>query len=152
MDEQTICCWKFSSFIISLTIIGILLIIIDDQSTLVISITCTICLFLFCTSCYNNENDTSINEAVLDINDNNQGILPNITLNEVREDDDNILIKVTNINDIESNYNDCCPICLENIEPIESYKLSTCNIHIFHKNCLIEYKRNNFSICPLCNE
>jgi len=63
-----------------------------------------------------------------------------------------IAIKVQNITEINDNYNDICPICIENIDPIESYKLNICNTHIFHEDCINLYVNNDYIICPLCNE
>ncbi len=70
--------------------------------------------------------------------------------------DDNIQpqlipIKVNNITELNDNFNDICPICIENIDPIDSFKLNVCNIHIFHEECINMYVNSNFAICPLCN-
>lgn len=62
-----------------------------------------------------------------------------------------IAIKVQNITEINDNYNDICPICIENIDPIDSYKLNICNTHIFHEECINLYVNNDYIICPLCN-
>ena len=36
-------------------------------------------------------------------------------------------------------------ICLELIDPINSFKLSNCDYHIFHEECINSYIENNFT-------
>ena len=59
--------------------------------------------------------------------------------------------KVNNIKDLHENFSNECCICLDNIEPIDSFKLSNCNFHIYHKECLETYLEQNFRKCPICN-
>ena len=80
--------------------------------------------------------------------ENNQEINENLNINEHPRIN---IIKVENIQQISDNYNDICPICIDNIEIIESYKLDICNQHIYHKECIELYINSNFTICPLCN-
>lgn len=60
-------------------------------------------------------------------------------------------LKVTNIDELHENYSRECCICLENIDPIESFKLSNCQYHIFHEECIKMYIKNKFTRCPVCN-
>lgn len=60
-------------------------------------------------------------------------------------------VKVNNIKDLHENFSNECCICLENIEPIDSFKLSNCNYHIYHNECLETYLEQNFTKCPICN-
>ena len=60
-------------------------------------------------------------------------------------------IKVLNIDDLNSNFNNTCPICLDIIEPIDAYKLAICDFHIYHKNCIDIYINNDYIKCPVCN-
>ena len=62
-----------------------------------------------------------------------------------------ISIKVNNIEDLHPNFNEECCICLELIDPINSFKLSNCDYHIFHEECINSYIENNFTRCPVCN-
>ena len=43
-----------------------------------------------------------------------------------------------------------CPICLDTICQEDMIKLNNCK-HIFHKNCIWEWQKNNNS-CPLCRK
>ena len=43
-----------------------------------------------------------------------------------------------------------CPICLDTICQEDIIKLNNCK-HIFHKNCIWEWQKNNNS-CPLCRK
>ena len=62
-----------------------------------------------------------------------------------------IVVKVNNIDDLHPNFSKECCICLESIDPIDSFKLSNCNYHIFHEICIKSYIENNFTRCPVCN-
>ena len=64
---------------------------------------------------------------------------------------DIIILKVNNISDLNNNYDDTCCICLEYIDPIDSYKLNICNFHLYHEECIKLYINNNFKKCPICN-
>ena len=61
------------------------------------------------------------------------------------------ILKVNNISDLNNNYDDTCCICLEYIDPIDSYKLNICNFHLYHEECIKLYINNNFKKCPICN-
>ena len=60
-------------------------------------------------------------------------------------------VKVNNINNLNPNFSSECCICLELIDPIDSFKLSNCDFHIYHENCINLYLENNFRRCPVCN-
>ena len=62
-----------------------------------------------------------------------------------------IALKVNNIDELDPNYSKECCICLENIDPLESFKLSNCKYHLFHEQCIQTYIDNNFTKCPICN-
>lgn len=81
------------------------------------------------------------------LNDTQQTVI----INNINTQPQLIAIKVNNISELNHNFNDICPICIEDIDPIESYKLNVCNTHIFHEECINLYVNSNFSICPLCN-
>ena len=62
-----------------------------------------------------------------------------------------VALKVNNIDELNLNYSKECCICLENIDPIDSFKLSNCNFHIYHKKCINKYIDCKFTKCPICN-
>ena len=62
-----------------------------------------------------------------------------------------IALKVNNIYELDPNYSKECCICLENIDLLESFKLSNCKYHLFHEQCIQKYIDNNFTKCPTCN-
>ena len=64
---------------------------------------------------------------------------------------DVIIIKVNNLSEINNNFNENCCICLEYIDPIDSFKLNECDYHLYHEECIKLYIKNNFKKCPICN-
>ena len=62
-----------------------------------------------------------------------------------------IMIKVKNISDLNTNFDNTCCICLEYIDPIDSYKLNICDYHLYHEECIKLYIMNDFKKCPICN-
>ncbi len=62
-----------------------------------------------------------------------------------------VAIKVNNIDDLHPNFSRECCICLELVEPIESFKISNCDYHIYHESCINSYANFNFTRCPICN-
>lgn len=61
------------------------------------------------------------------------------------------IIKVNNIAELNTNFDTTCCICLEYIDPIDSYKLNFCDYHLYHEECIKLYINNNFKKCPICN-
>lgn len=82
------------------------------------------------------------------IEDNLENI--NIEMNEVLPNS-LIAVKVNNINDLHPNFSKDCCICLEFVDPIDYFKLSNCDYHIYHESCLNSYIECNFTKCPVCN-
>ena len=76
-----------------------------------------------------------------DMDNENDEIIPNNL----------VAIKVNNINDLHPHFSKECCICLEIVEPIDSFKLSNCNYHIYHESCIKSYSNFNFTRCPICN-
>ena len=137
MDINKICYSALITYIIIIIITIVLTVTVIDNFTLIWG--CfflgffLLCIFQYCKHFFP---QTQQNPVEMDI----------------QPDDDNIIIqKVLNISETELNFNDICPICLDNIDPIDSYKLNICNCHIYHKICIEIYLNNNFTICPLCN-
>ena len=84
---------------------------------------------------------------------NREIILPpvnSININ-IQPEPDIIMIKVKNISDLNSNFDNICCICLEYIDPIDSYKLNICDYHLYHEQCIKLYIMNDFKKCPICN-
>jgi hypothetical protein len=44
-----------------------------------------------------------------------------------------------------------CAICCENINSVDSYRISNC-VHHFHKDCITEWIKGKHYSCPLCRE
>ena len=76
---------------------------------------------------------------------NNDTINIDIVVNNIHA------VKVNNIDNLNPNFSTECCICLELIDPIDSFKLSNCDFHIFHEDCINSYLENNFTRCPVCN-
>ena len=47
-------------------------------------------------------------------------------------------------------YDNLFPICYDQIQENNSYKLEECN-HKFHTDCIIKWLRTDHSNCPMCN-
>jgi len=53
---------------------------------------------------------------------------------------------------------DICPVCMSSLhneeedEKEEIVKLSRCNGHFFHRNCITHCGRESFVLCPICGE
>ena len=149
--NEYICYLRIFLFIALLFCLGLVLIFFNSWHllfTLVVIFFCVILIYLDYTD-YDEPEIVQIELNSVSYNENNleesQHTIPTITYNTEE------ILKVENINDIDKNHNDICPICLDEIEPIVSYKLNFCKFHIFHKECLISYKNKNYNICPLCN-
>lgn len=69
----------------------------------------------------------------------------------IQPEPDIIIIKVKNISELNDNFDNTCCICLEYIDPIDSYKLNDCDYHLYHQECIKLYINNNFKKCPICN-
>lgn len=80
-------------------------------------------------------------------------IIPTVNINTTNVDiqPDVIILKVTNISELNNNFSDNCCICLEYIDPLDSYKLNNCRYHLYHEECIKLYTMNNFKKCPICN-
>ena len=76
---------------------------------------------------------------------------PNVDVNPNDTQSDVVILKVQNISELNNNFSDNCCICLDYIEPLESYKLNDCNYHLYHEECIKLYTMNNFKKCPICN-
>ena len=64
----------------------------------------------------------------------------------------NLIIKINKKEELDNNFDNLCIICLESVLIGEdSYKLYSCNFHIYHHNCLKQYIKNKFDKCPICN-
>ena len=74
----------------------------------------------------------------------------NIEKEEKIDISDNDIIYLNQYIFKESN-NKVCPICLDNLQPNDICKLTICDYHLYHNNCLKEYIRNNYNVCALCN-
>jgi len=107
------------------------------QTILIILITCFFGLYCFL-------NSIDINEQQIEIRiiDQNTAEPQNM---------DTFIIKVNNISDLNSNFSTECCICMDSVDPIDSYRLSGCDYHIFHEECAQLYIENNFIRCPICN-
>ena len=77
-------------------------------------------------------------------------IIQTVDMNSTNEPDV-IMIKVNNLSEINNNYNENCCICLECIDPIDSFRLNDCDYHLYHEECINLYIKNNFKKCPICN-
>ena len=75
----------------------------------------------------------------------------NLTNVNIQLEPDINMLKVNNISELNNNYDNTCCICLENIDPIDSYKLNDCNYHLYHDECIKLYIKNGFKKCPICN-
>ena len=96
----------------------------------------------------NNSNDNNINFNFNNNNRNDQ----NDDFDYINHNIDfSIIIKIESVNDLNNNFDTNCPLCLDAVNINNSYKLSNCNYHIFHYECLIKYLKNSFSKCPICN-
>ena len=51
---------------------------------------------------------------------------------------------------LPKDYNDVCPICLEKLNS-NVCKISNCNCHYYHVNCINKYISNGFTKCSICN-
>ena len=97
-----------------------------------------------------NANNLNIN-LNNNITDNANNLNQDINIHNNQNIDFSIIIKIDSINDLNQNFNNNCPLCLDLVVLKDSYKLSNCNYHIFHNECLIKYVKNNFEKCPICN-
>lgn len=59
------------------------------------------------------------------------------------------LINALNILEINTNTNEECMICKDELKCQQCYTLPECN-HTYHTNCLISWFRNGDSRCPYC--
>ena len=150
MNEYS-CYLKIFLFIIFLFCVGLILILFNPWHLIFTFIVILLCVVLICLDYADCDEPETVQIELNSVlsNENNleesQHTIPTITYNTAE------ILKVENINDIDKNHNDICPICLDEIDPINSYKLYFCKFHIFHKECLISYKNKNYNICPLCN-
>jgi hypothetical protein len=54
--------------------------------------------------------------------------------------------------DLPENYNDICPICLDEISKDNKVCLiSDCKYHYYHIECIHKYIEQGFTNCPMCN-
>jgi hypothetical protein len=53
-------------------------------------------------------------------------------------------------NESNSNNNDICSICHENLNTEQTFEIPECK-HVFHSNCLIQWFRTGQCRCPYCN-
>ena len=144
--DKYLCCVHCSFFVLIIFLSLFTLDITNDFYFFLAQVLITILLYLIVFNCL-----IKIDEYYTNTNNDNPIIVNNGRLEIGIEQNPLEYSKVTNINEINHNYNDICPICIEDIEAIDSYKLNICNNHIFHKDCLEIYVNNNFTICPLCN-
>ena len=142
----------FRILLLILSTILILLFFFSQNLYLILFFFLAIIVFLFLYCCI----DILENQVNLDNNLYNNN-LDNNNLDNIRTINIEVLPtilraeKVNNIKDLHENFSNECSICLELIEPIDSYKLSNCNYHIYHKECIESYLEQNFTKCPICN-
>jgi len=55
-----------------------------------------------------------------------------------------------NIPNDDTDYDNMCGICHENLNTDQTYTLPECN-HKYHSNCIITWFRNGYHNCPHCN-
>lgn len=100
--------------------------------------------------CYTDNILPSVNNNVSnDISNLSNNVSNNISNQNITIEPETIMIKVNNISELNHNFNDNCCICLEYIDPIDSYKLDDCDYHLYHKECIKLYIQNKYKISYL---
>ena len=132
----------FIKVLLLITIATFILFLFHTYNTFlqtILILTCLLLYFLycFCKKIHNEEIDNNVHNSFDGISSNN--------LEQIE------VIQINNLNDLNNNYNSQCCICLDEVDPIISYRLASCSYHIFHEECLKLYLDNKYCKCPVCN-
>ena len=142
---------EFIKILLTITIATVILLIFHNYSILVQTILILLCLCLYITHCFceivENENDLDNHIESIYNDDSDSDHDSESEHNQTPQ----IIIKINNLKDLNTNFSHECCICLDKIDPILAFKLPSCNYHIYHEDCLNLYLQNKFYKCPVCN-
>ena len=117
---------RFSLFIkvlLLITIATFILFLFHTYNTFlqtILILTCFLLYFLYC-FCKKIQDEEIENNVPNTFDENNNNNLEQIEI-----------IQINNLRDLNNNYNSQCCICLDEVDPIIAFRLSSCNYHIFH--------------------
>lgn len=136
-----------------------LYILIPIATIFLIWFICEICKNI-CKKCLEKEDDDYDNisegnyNSGVEYSSSDEGEYTSIIINEKKQESllESILRNYTSVNTLENTKENCCSICLDNMEKGEIIRSLPC-FHMYHSKCIDDWfyrNKNKLPICPDC--